>query len=175
MPSKPKISIVAIPIGHPDDITLRAIQTLREADAIVCEEIKEASKLLKHLEITGKELIPLNEHNEIELVPTLLMRLVQTNQHFALISDCGTPGILGPRVKPDRSGCRLWRAGDPGSRRFFFDGRPFDPGFQTGAIYFWGFFTARRGPAPARTGALARSAHDGGVNGHTLPNGCRTG
>jgi 16S rRNA (cytidine1402-2'-O)-methyltransferase len=96
MPPKPKLSIVAIPIGHPDDITLRAIETLRQADAIICEEIKEASKLLKRLEITGKELIPLNEHNEIELVPSLLMRLVQTNQHMALISDCGTPVFSDP-------------------------------------------------------------------------------
>lgn len=96
MPSKPKLSIVAIPIGHPDDITLRAIETLRQADAIICEEIKEASTLLKRLEITGKELISLNEHNEIELVPTLLMRLVQTNEHMALISDCGTPVFSDP-------------------------------------------------------------------------------
>ncbi len=96
MPAKPKISIVAIPIGHPDDITFRAITTLREADAIICEEFKEASKLLKHLEISGKELISLNEHNEIELVPDLMMRLVQTNQHFALISDCGTPVFSDP-------------------------------------------------------------------------------
>ena len=96
MPSKPKLSIVAIPIGHPDDITLRAIETLRQADAVICEEIREASKLLKRLEITGKELIPLNEHNEIELVPSLLMRLVQTNQHMALISDCGTPVFSDP-------------------------------------------------------------------------------
>jgi 16S rRNA (cytidine1402-2'-O)-methyltransferase len=96
MPSKPKISVVSIPIGHPDDITIRAIETLREADAIICEEFKEASKLLKRLEITGKELIPLNEHNEIELVPSLLMRLVQTNQHMALISDCGTPVFSDP-------------------------------------------------------------------------------
>lgn len=96
MPTKPLLSIVAIPIGHPDDITLRAIETLRQADAIICEEIKEASKLLKRLEITGKELIPLNEHNEIELVPSLLMRLVQTNQHMALISDCGTPVFSDP-------------------------------------------------------------------------------
>ena len=96
MSSKPKLSIVAIPIGHPDDITLRAIETLRQADAIICEEIREASKLLKRLEISGKELIALNEHNEIELVPSLLMRLVQTNQHMALISDCGTPVFSDP-------------------------------------------------------------------------------
>jgi len=96
MPSKPLLSIVAIPIGNPGDITLRAIETLRAADAIICEETKEASTLLKRLEITGKELIPLNEHNEIELVPSILMRMVQSNLHMALISDCGTPVFSDP-------------------------------------------------------------------------------
>lgn len=96
MPAHPLLSIVAIPIGHPDDITLRAIETLRQADAIICEETKEASKLLKRLEISGKELIALNEHNEIELVPELLLRMVQQNAHMVLISDCGTPVFSDP-------------------------------------------------------------------------------
>jgi 16S rRNA (cytidine1402-2'-O)-methyltransferase len=96
MPDKPLLSIVAIPIGNPGDITLRAIETLRAADAIICEEIKEASILLKRLEIQGKELIALNEHNEVELVPSLIMRMYQGNLHLALISDCGTPVFSDP-------------------------------------------------------------------------------
>ncbi|HEX8962611.1 MAG TPA: 16S rRNA (cytidine(1402)-2'-O)-methyltransferase, partial [Rhodocyclaceae bacterium] len=90
------LSIVAIPIGNPSDITLRAIETLRAADAIICEEVKEASILLKRLEIKDKELIPLNEHNEVELVPSLMMRMFQNNLHLALISDCGTPVFSDP-------------------------------------------------------------------------------
>ncbi len=96
MAAKPLLSVVAIPIGNPSDITLRAIETLRAADAIICEEIKEASILLKRLEIKDKELIPLNEHNEVDLVPTLILRMFQTNQHMALISDCGTPVFSDP-------------------------------------------------------------------------------
>ena len=93
---KPILYIVAIPIGNLGDITLRAIETLRQADAIICEEIKEARILMKRLDIPDKELIALNEHNEVELVPSLAMRMVQTNQSFALISDCGTPVFSDP-------------------------------------------------------------------------------
>ena len=60
------------------------------------KNIKEASTLLKRLEITGKELIALNEHNEVELVPSLIARMFQDNLHMALISDCGTPVFSDP-------------------------------------------------------------------------------
>ena len=97
MPSnKPCLSIVAIPIGNPADITFRAVETLRQADAVICEEIKDASILLKRLDIVGKELISLNEHNEEEQVANLVMRMLQGNHHFALISDCGTPVFSDP-------------------------------------------------------------------------------
>lgn len=96
MPQEPRLFIVSIPIGNPTDITLRAIETLRSADVIICEETKEASILLKRLEIAGKELISLNEHNENELVPTIIFRMMQTGQQMALISDCGTPVFSDP-------------------------------------------------------------------------------
>jgi 16S rRNA (cytidine1402-2'-O)-methyltransferase len=89
------LSIVATPIGHPDDITLRAIETLRSADAVVCEEYKPGSTLLKRLGIEGKELVLLNEHNEEECAADLLVRLLN-GQHLALISDCGTPVFSDP-------------------------------------------------------------------------------
>ncbi|MPM84404.1 Ribosomal RNA small subunit methyltransferase I [bioreactor metagenome] len=87
--------IVATPIGHPDDITLRAIETLKAADAVVCEEYKPGSTLLKKLGIEGKELILLNEHNEAEVAAELLTRLLN-GQSLALFSDCGTPVFSDP-------------------------------------------------------------------------------
>ena len=93
---KPRLSVVAVPIGNFGDITLRAIETLRDVNVVICEEIKEASTLLKRLEIPGKELVALNEHNENELVPTLINRMFQANLHMALISDCGTPVFSDP-------------------------------------------------------------------------------
>lgn len=87
--------IVATPIGNPGDITLRAIEILKSADAVVCEEFKPGSTLLKKLGIEGKELILLNEHNEPEMAADLLTRLLN-GQLLALFSDCGTPVFSDP-------------------------------------------------------------------------------
>jgi 16S rRNA (cytidine1402-2'-O)-methyltransferase len=86
---------VATPIGNPDDITLRAVETLKSADAVVCEEYKPGSTLLKKLGIEGKELVLLNEHNEPEVAADLLMRLLK-GESLALFSDCGTPVFSDP-------------------------------------------------------------------------------
>lgn len=92
---KGTLFIVATPIGNPGDITLRAIETLKSADAVVCEEYKPGSTLLKKLGIEGKELVLLNEHNEPEVGADLLMRLLN-GQNLALFSDCGTPVFSDP-------------------------------------------------------------------------------
>jgi len=92
-----KLYIVATPIGHPGDITTRAIQVLSQADAILCEERKVASRLLKQLGIT-KPLIELNEHNEDQQVNDILLNLLN-GQNMALISDCGTPVFSDPGSK----------------------------------------------------------------------------
>ena len=87
--------IVATHIGNLDDITLRDINTLRDVNAVVCEELKPGSTLLKKLGITGKELILLNEHNEAEVAAELLPRLLN-GENLALISDSGTPVFSDP-------------------------------------------------------------------------------
>ncbi len=89
------LSIVATPIGNPADITLRAIEVLKTVDAVVCEEAKPGSTLLKRLGIIDKELVLLNEHNEAEMAADLLMRLLN-GESMALISDCGTPVFADP-------------------------------------------------------------------------------
>ncbi|MHB8135665.1 MAG: 16S rRNA (cytidine(1402)-2'-O)-methyltransferase [Anaerolineaceae bacterium] len=87
--------IVATPIGNWEDITLRAINTLKSVDLIVCEELREGSTLLKKLAVPPKELINLNEHNEQEQVPNLIQKLAG-GMNIALISDCGTPVFADP-------------------------------------------------------------------------------
>ena len=89
------LSIVATPIGNPGDITLRAIEILKNTDAVICEEYKPGSTLLKKLGIIDKELVLLNEHNEAEVAADLLIRLLD-GQNLALISDCGTPVFSDP-------------------------------------------------------------------------------
>lgn len=87
--------IVATPIGHPDDITLRALNVLKEADAVICEEMRVGTTLLKKLGVSAKEIILLNEHNEGEQAAQIAFRLVQ-GSNFALISDTGTPVFADP-------------------------------------------------------------------------------
>lgn len=86
--------LVSTPIGNYDDITLRAINILTEADFIICEEYKEAAKLLNKLKIK-KDLISLNEHNEKETVSDILIKLFE-GKNAAIISDCGTPVFSDP-------------------------------------------------------------------------------
>lgn len=87
--------VVATPIGNYADITLRAIDVLKAADAIVCEDTRQASTLLKKLDIRNKELIVLDEHNEQEKTAELILRL-QQGESLALISDAGTPAFADP-------------------------------------------------------------------------------
>jgi len=90
-----KLYIVATPIGNPRDITLRALDTLKAVDGIICEERREGSTLLKRLEIPEKSLITLNEHNEAEATADLVIRMFK-GESFALISDAGTPVFADP-------------------------------------------------------------------------------
>lgn len=87
--------VVAVPIGHPEDITLRAIEALKSADLILVEEAKVGRRLLSRLGIKGKEPIPLNEHNEAEEAPLILAEL-KRGKSVALISDAGTPLFADP-------------------------------------------------------------------------------
>jgi len=89
-----KLYIVSTPIGNYEDITLRAVRILKEVDLIICEEFKEARRLLSHLNIS-KELFSINEHNENENVDEIILKLVE-GKSAALISDCGTPLFSDP-------------------------------------------------------------------------------
>lgn len=90
-----KLYIVSTPIGNWDDITLRALKTLKEVDLLVCEEFRVGSTLLKKLSLPPKELISLNEHNENEQVGLVIQKLFE-GANIALISDCGTPVFADP-------------------------------------------------------------------------------
>jgi 16S rRNA (cytidine1402-2'-O)-methyltransferase len=88
------LSIVSTPIGNNDDISQRAIVTIKKCDILVCEEGKIGSRLLFVHKIT-KPIELLNEHNEHEVVP-LLIKELQNGKRIALISDCGTPVFADP-------------------------------------------------------------------------------
>lgn len=90
----PRLYLVSTPIGNYEDITLRALSILKEVDFIICEEFKEASRLLSHYQIK-KELFSVNEHNEEESSFELIKKLKE-GKSAALISDCGTPLFSDP-------------------------------------------------------------------------------
>ncbi len=91
---KPSLYIVSTPIGNNEDITLRAIRILKECNFIVCEEYKEARRVLSNYKIE-KELFSLNEHNENVSADEIIIRIKQ-GKSAALISDCGTPLFSDP-------------------------------------------------------------------------------
>ena len=94
MPEAAALTLVPTPIGNLEDITLRAIRTLREVDVVLCEDTRTSGRLLQHLEIK-KPLQAYHLHNEHQVVPRLLERLAK-GERMALVSDAGTPGISDP-------------------------------------------------------------------------------
>lgn len=90
-----KLWVVCTPIGNLEDLTLRAIRILKSCDVILAEDTRRASILLKHLEIAGKELISLNEHNQEARLP-LIMSKLHEGKEIALVTDAGMPVISDP-------------------------------------------------------------------------------
>ena len=86
--------VVATPIGNLEDITLRALRVLREADVIAAEDTRRTAKLLTHYSITTPAL-SFHAHNTRTRVPQLVARL-EAGKAVALVTDAGTPGISDP-------------------------------------------------------------------------------
>lgn len=89
--------VVATPIGNLEDITLRAVRVLGQADEVACEDTRVTGKLLKHLCIKQR-LVSYNDHNGERVRPNLLRRL-KSGGSIALVSDAGTPLISDPGLK----------------------------------------------------------------------------
>lgn len=86
--------IVPTPIGNLKDITLRALEVLREVEVILAEDTRTTSNLLNHYQIT-RPLSPYHQHNEHKVLQHLVDQLSQ-GKKMALVTDAGTPGISDP-------------------------------------------------------------------------------
>ena len=88
------LDLVPTPLGNLKDITLRALEVLKEVDLILCEDTRTSQKLLQHYQI-NKPLTPYHQHNEHRVADHLVAQL-QAGKKMALITDAGTPGISDP-------------------------------------------------------------------------------
>lgn len=87
--------LVATPIGNLGDLAPRAVEVLRSADAICCEDTRRLAKLLAHAGVARPRVIVVNDHTETERVPDVL-DLLHRGALVAVVSDAGTPGISDP-------------------------------------------------------------------------------
>src|SRR5438477_10429334 len=95
------LSVCATPIGNLDDVTLRVLAELRDADVVLCEDTRHTRTLLARHGIEAR-IMSYHEHNEAARVAELLPRL-EAGERMALVSDAGLPGVSDP-------GTRLIRA-----------------------------------------------------------------
>lgn len=99
--SRGRLSVVAVPIGNAEDITLRALRVLREADVVAAEDTRTTAALLAHHGQSAR-IVSYHDHSEAERLPGLIAR-VAAGEHVALVSEAGTPLVNDP-------GFRLVRA-----------------------------------------------------------------
>jgi 16S rRNA (cytidine1402-2'-O)-methyltransferase len=92
------LGVCATPIGNLDDVTLRVLDTLREADVVLCEDTRRTRILLDRHGIRARELMSNHQHNEARRVEELLPRL-EAGARVALVSDAGLPGINDPGAR----------------------------------------------------------------------------
>ncbi len=89
------ITLLPTPIGNLEDITLRSLRVLKEADLIAAEDTRTTGVLLKHYEVETPQ-TALHMHNEHQKVKALLDRVAEEDLHLVMVSDAGTPGISDP-------------------------------------------------------------------------------
>src|SRR5262252_8777308 len=135
--------VVATPIGNLSDITLRALQVLKEVDLIAAEDTRHSGILLKHYQI-NKPLISYHEHNEAMRTAQLVERLA-AGEKIALITDAGTPALSDPGARLIRECIR--RGWDftimPGPSSILT--ALVGAGFSTEKFFFGGFLPTKSG------------------------------
>ena len=134
--------LVATPIGNLNDITLRALDTLRNVDLIACEDTRHTGKLLKHFEIS-KKLVSCHEHNEVARAEEFA-QLLADGMSIAFVSDAGTPGISDPGFRLVQKAIEIGVpvVSIPGPAAFVT--AAVVSGLPTDAIFFAGFLPSKQ-------------------------------
>jgi 16S rRNA (cytidine1402-2'-O)-methyltransferase len=92
------LAVCATPIGNLDDVTLRVLTELAEADVVLCEDTRHTARLLDRHGIRARALLSYHRHNEAARQAQVLARL-RAGERVALVSDAGLPGINDPGVR----------------------------------------------------------------------------
>ena len=139
----PGLYLVATPIGNLEDITLRALRVLKQADVIACEDTRQTQKLLNHYSVTTR-ITSYHEHNEMTRSAELVLELEQ-GARIALVTDAGMPGISDPGFRLISLAIRhhIPVVPIPGASAFL--SALVASGLPTDSFRFSGFLPAKRG------------------------------
>jgi 16S rRNA (cytidine1402-2'-O)-methyltransferase len=158
-PLAPGLYLVATPIGNLGDITLRALDVLRRADRIACEDTRQTQKLLNHFEITTPT-VSCHQHNERQRA-TELVEALKAGGRVALVSDAGMPGISDPGnwLAAEAIAAGVPVIPIPGANAAL--SALVASGLPGGEFHFIGFLPEKAGARRTRLEALAAEAQKG--------------
>src|SRR5579862_5249208 len=152
---RPALYLVATPIGNLEDITLRALRVLKEADVIACEDTRQTQKLLNHYGINTRT-VSYHEHNEMTRAAELVKDL-QEGTSVALVTDAGMPGISDPGFRLISLAIRHHVPVVPIPGVSAFLAALVASGLPTDSFRFSGFLPAKRGDRRAALEAVKAS------------------
>lgn len=135
--------LVATPIGNLQDITQRALDTLRVVDLIACEDTRHTRNLLNYFRISNKTL-SYHEHNEIERAEQLTDRLL-LGESIAIVSDAGTPGISDPGFRIVQRAVEIGAQIVPIPGAVAYINALIASGLSSESVFFGGFLPAKKG------------------------------
>jgi len=152
---RPALYLVATPIGNLEDITLRALGVLRQADLIACEDTRQTQKLLHHYGVTTRT-VSYHQHNEMTRAAELVKEM-QEGASVALVTDAGMPGISDPGFRLISLAIRhhLPVVPIPGASAFL--AALVASGMPTDSFRFSGFLPGKRGERQAALEAIKTS------------------
>ncbi len=135
--------MIATPIGNLQDISFRAVETLKSVDIVACEDTRHTGKLLKHLGIK-KKLISYHEHNEQQRADELTTFL-ENGKSIAVVSDAGTPGIADPSFRIVQKAHEIGAKIVPIPGAVAFVNALIVSGLPTDSVFFGGFLPSKKG------------------------------
>ena len=146
--------LVGTPIGNLGDLAPRAVEALREADVVCCEDTRRTGRLLQHAGIERRPLVVVNDHTEAKAIDGVLARLAR-GERVAVVSDAGMPGISDPGERLVRAAVRAGHAVEvvPGPSAAVT--ALVVSGLPTGRFVFEGFLPRRGSGRTARLAELA--------------------